>query len=105
MGVIHEIDAERKRQINQEGYTQRHDDQHTSGALVFGGAVYACFAGDELSGEHPKERDGVIEYYRKRWPFAPNTFKPADDPRRTLIKAAAMIVAEIEKIDRAREQG
>lgn len=79
--------AERRRQIESEGWTPGHDDNHESGDLAHAAACYA--AGNQLlqwfSG-------GTV------WPFGWE-FKPAD-PRRKLVKAGALILAEIERLDR-----
>jgi hypothetical protein len=35
------------------------------------------------------------------WPWPLLQFRPSDDRRRNLIRAAALLVAEIERLDRA----
>lgn len=79
--VITEIVGERIRQI-EKGFTAQHDDQHKDGELA---RAAACYAMREISGYH--------------WPFE-DRWKP-EGQRENLIKAAAMIMAEIERIDRA----
>ena len=34
------------------------------------------------------------------WPWGASTFKPSDDRRRDMVKAAALLLAEIERLDR-----
>ncbi len=103
MSVLEEIAAERKRQIESEGWTHEHDNQHRSGELARAAACYAYIAGPEF------ERSELAKLWwglnwspiRKIWPgdWDWRWFKPTDR-RRDLIKAAALIVAEIERLDR-----
>lgn len=93
-----EILAERLRQIYDEGFDTSHDDAHDAGELSGAAAAYAMHAADAL---HPQSqgdafRNGEIPY---GWCWDEKWFKPTT-PRQSLIKAAALIVAEIEKMDR-----
>jgi hypothetical protein len=96
MSVIDEIAAERKRQIEQEGWTHQHDDEHDSGELAAAGAAYAINAADRL---HPQSQGDGNNEQPMFWPWSPEWWKPRN-PRRDLIRAAALIVAEIERLDR-----
>jgi hypothetical protein len=90
--------AERQRQITDEGWDAEHDDEHDSGELAAAACAYALYAADEL---HPQSQ-GDGDYGRvipPMWPFHISWYKP-EDPRRALVKAAALILAEIERIDR-----
>lgn len=84
--------AERQRQISVEGWTHEHDDDHTDGALSQAAMTYL----DWVHGEY--EPGTVPVSWPADWAFA--WFKPSDD-RRNLIKAGALILAEIERMDRA----
>lgn len=89
MTVIDEVYIERSRQINVEGFTAEHDDKHTGGALA---SAALCYIYDstyfcDFS---------ILRHY---WPWEKEWWKPST-PRRNLIKAAALIVAEIERLDR-----
>lgn len=96
MTVIEEIVAERRRQIEVEGWMPEHDDEHGNFAL---GAAAACYA-IKASVPGYDFRYGV-GYPPPYWPgWATKWWKPTDR-RRDLIKAAALIVAEIERLDRA----
>lgn len=104
MSVIEEIKVERARQMEQEGWDAAHDDQHTDGSLA---QAAACYALTERSiGSRTVFQ--VIEneiFYRDiplAWPrsWHPKWWKPKNR-RHDLIRAAALIVAEIERIDRA----
>ena len=92
--VCDEIWLERQRQIEKEGWSLEHDDQWSNGALARAAGCYAIHAGQS---DAAQVRAG---YAPQDWPWAFQWWKPTD-PRRTLIKAAALIVAEIERIDRA----
>lgn len=86
--VVLEIEQERIRQQEQEGWTQEHDDAHTDGELAQAAATYALIGSNKpLSCATPL------------WPWAPEWLK-LTNRRRVLIKAAALIVAEIERLDR-----
>jgi hypothetical protein len=89
--ILEEIAAERGRQMEEEGWTPLHDDDHVAGELAKAGGCYAIWSASTNRGKagHPVQ-----------WPWSPHWFKPTT-PRRDLIKAAALIVAEIERLDRA----
>lgn len=97
MKVIGDIAMERARQIEDEGWTPEHDDQHDSGELCGAAAAYALYTQTELHpSAKPSDWDGEPP---PGWCWEAGWFKPTT-PRRNLIKAAALIVAEIERIDR-----
>ncbi len=83
--------AERVRQVEVEGWDNTHDDAHARGELARAGAAYAIAAG--LAGQYRSPPSW--------WPWRPAWWKPTDF-RRDLVKAAALILAEGEKFDRAR---
>lgn len=83
--------AERQRQIAVEGWTPEHDAAYPMGKLAQAASVYARNAGAPLWGNPPTG-----------WPFSPEWWKPST-PRRDLVKAAALLLAEIERLDRAAE--
>jgi hypothetical protein len=96
MKIIDEIAAERRRQIEQEHYDARHDDWYRFGELAGAAACYGMH-GLAIGQEDLAERVNLI--VRDLWPWHPRHWKPTDR-RRDLIKAAALIVAEIERLDR-----
>lgn len=96
-----DIAYERMRQIGLEGYTPEHDDEHDNGEIALAAATYALLAGAELGDEENMDLDAAIMHVTKWvWPWSPKALKPTD-ARRMLIKSAALIVAEVERIDRA----
>ena len=102
--VIEEIAVERARQINAEGWTPEHDDDHEDRSLVRAAVAYAFLASldDELRHEHQFDvhcspASTLAFLWPKSWAY--RWWKPKDR-RRDLIRAAALIVAEIERLDR-----
>ncbi len=89
---------ERNRQVSEEGWTPEHDDQHVHNEMAKAAACYASFAG--LS-----DYTRSVDLYAPgsiftAWPWNPSWWKPSDR-RRDLVKAAALLIAEIERLDRA----
>ncbi len=93
-----DIELERARQQLVEGWTPEHDDEHTNGEMVMAAAVYARCAVDE-SIHSSAIRRGAMRRPPMDWPWSPDWFKPTTR-RRDLVKAGALIVAEIERLDR-----
>jgi hypothetical protein len=96
--AIDDIVAERARQIAVEGWTAEHDDQHDDGQLARAAAAYAIFAG------LPRQFTTLAQSMRSAipmiWPWSAGWWKPSEQNRRNLVKAGALIVAEIERLDR-----
>lgn len=84
-----DVQAERRRQIEAEGWTPEHDDEHNGGELADAAACYALSAA------------GWSTYAaRERWPWPLEWWKPST-ARRDLVKACSLALAEIERLDRA----
>jgi hypothetical protein len=86
--------AERQRQINVEGWTPQHDDQHGNGDMARAAAAYCLNESDVPVLARLAEADRPI------WPWPLHWWKPKDR-RRNLVRAAALLLAEIERLDRA----
>lgn len=99
MTVIEEIAAERQRQITVEKWSTPHDDEHTRGELATAAGCYALWASNRLDMEPESKGDRGSRWIPKLWPWSAKWWKP-NKPRRDLIRAAALIVAEIERLDR-----
>jgi hypothetical protein len=82
--------AERQRQIKVEGWTPAHDDAYADGVISAAAACYALHS----------EPVGNVGDYLRFWPWSNNWWKPKDR-RSNLVKAGALILADIERIDRA----
>ena len=77
--------AERRRQVETEGWTLDRDDKYEFGELAQAGAAYAVHGSLQAP---------------KMWPWDASWWKPRGY-RRNLVKAGALILAEIERFDRA----
>ena len=82
--------AERQRQISAEGWTPDHDDEHDTGSLAAAAGCYAMYTLAYPAGDP-----------HHNWPWDKAWWKPSADRRRNLVKAGALILAEIERLDRA----
>lgn len=91
MSVYDDIRDERESQIR-KGFDAAHDFEHFHGQLSEAAAVYADVAAAQLCFNE------VGSEYQHRWPFD-DGFRVYDNPRTQLIKAAALLVAEIERYD------
>lgn len=85
---VADVAAERARQIDEEGYTARRDDGTAEGNLTRAGIAYGFFALCE-----------DVEALAA-WPRDWEKPKPRDR-RRNLVRAAALIIAAIDRHDRA----
>ena len=85
------IAVERRRQIEEEGFTCDHDYQHDCGELASAGACYAL-AEQEMVG---------ADWEPAFWPWDKKWWKPSSDPIRNLVKAGARIAAEIDRLQRS----
>lgn len=98
--VMNDIITERRRQITNEGWSEAHDDSHHAGEMALAAACYAApermFKAEQLAGRDYEP----FTAYRDAWPWADKWWKPKDR-RRDLVRAGALIVAEIERLDRA----
>ncbi|MGV6476835.1 hypothetical protein [Azotobacter salinestris] len=83
--------AERRRQIEVEGFSPEHDRQYDLGELPAAAASYALFAQRQVLGLRKSEPDHA-------WPWSLGWWKPGD-ARSALVKAGALILAEIERLD------
>ncbi|MHC7877237.1 hypothetical protein ACYA12_01600 [Klebsiella pneumoniae] len=97
--AVQSVIAERQRQQSAEGWTSKHDDRHDNNELAF---AASCYAFHSAAATWDFEDDGTpygIHTAPKNWPWDSRWWKPTN-PRRDLVKAGALILAEIERIDR-----
>jgi hypothetical protein len=90
MTAIELVQQERRRQIEKEGWSLEHDDEHRYGALAKQAAALAVKHTDAVVMDDGEEIDpwGLAEKHR-------------NDSVRSLVIAGALIVAEIERLQRA----
>lgn len=86
-----EVLAERLRQVEVERWTPEHDDEHENGELAKAAACYA------LQSALPGNEGDYLRFWPSEWD--PSWWRPKDR-RNDLKRAAAMLIAEIERIDR-----
>jgi len=109
--------CERARQVDQEGWTPDNDDtEHGNGQLAIAAACYAISAGANngvrhlLAGKRWTLYDGnqVVTAFYWLWSltikWSSDWFKPTTR-RRDLVKAGALILAEVERLDRLEAKG
>lgn len=92
------IAVERERQIYDEGWTQEHDDEHRGGELSQAAICYAY-----ISAFVPMSRMPSSLEIPTAWPWDEEWWKPSSDPIRNLVKAGALICAEIDRLQRAKK--
>ncbi len=92
------IAEERERQIEEEGWTPGHDAKHTNGAIAQAGACYALFS------VRPSLLSQTISGIPRLLPWQNKWWKPSDDRIRNLVKAGALIAAEIDRLNAANNE-
>lgn len=110
------IAAERARQISVEGWTPEHDDEHDGAEMATAAACYAlpgrqrqmekaCIEMDAARGlADPPMPYGINVRVPRIWPWDPEWWKPTPRNRiRELVKAGALIAAEIDRLQRQNE--
>lgn len=85
--AIDDVLAERARQVSEEGFKPEMDDQYTKMELPWAALSYI--------------NPNMAHIF---WPFKQSWFKLNEkSPRRNYVKAVALLIAEIERLDRIEE--
>ncbi len=117
-----QIATERQRQIDDEGYTPEHDDEHEDGSLAM---AAICYAAPTKVYRFSDDFAQLLQF-RDPWPWTiphdrryrmgerrenpgnvlpdPDTYTDAERME-LLVKAGALIAAEIDRIERRQEAG
>ena len=91
------IAEERQRQIEVEGWTKEHDVEHTNNALAFAAVCYTIPSEYRQYSYCPLRKERVPNF----WPWDKEWWKPCPEDRiRELIKAGALIAAEIDRLQK-----
>lgn len=100
-GVV-AIARERRRQQVEEGWTAEHDDEHDVCEIAYAAHAYLIYATWQADPQHGWTEEMVLDHIlENHWPWDESYFKPAPDPTRNFVKAAALIAAEIDRLERA----
>lgn len=84
------IAVERRRQYTEEPWSEMHDDLHDGEELL---AAAFCYLGDLINGPHAESSS--------LWPWERAAWKPTPNDRvRQMVKAGALIAAEIDRLQR-----
>lgn len=93
--ALRDVAAERRRQIEAEGWTPERDDGHGDHSMAIAAACYALADVRAALAVQTVHVDDLWQWtgWSSSW------FKPKDK-RRNMIRAAALLLAEIERMDR-----
>lgn len=93
--ILRQIHIERESQITEHAYSATRDNEYTEGELAEAAATYAWLAGKS------KIKKLGMKMFKKLWPVNWETkhYNPKS-AREDLVRAGALIVAEIERLDR-----
>lgn len=95
--AIELIGIERQRQIEVEGWTAEHDSQFADGQLADAASLYAMTDGARIFIDDQWGNDNWLHL----WPFDLEMLKfTSNDRIRQLVKAGALIVAEIDRLQK-----
>lgn len=86
-----DVVSERQRQVSDEGYQPSRDDVYRNKELAHAAACYALI---------PPAEEGRTPNCPPLWPWPTASWKPRGR-RENLVRAGALILAEIERIDRS----
>lgn len=89
-----DVQAERLRQVEAEGWMPEHDDAHSHGQMARAAACYA------LAGSSAPSDGTAALLVSLAWLWDEQWWKPST-ARRDMVKACALGLAEIERLDRA----
>lgn len=87
--AIEDVLAERQRQVDVEGYLFEHDDEHEGGEIAEAAAAMALASSNCTTAFN-------------LWPWGLESFK-VKGYRDNLVRAGALIIAELERLDRAEQ--
>lgn len=97
---IQEVHAERARQIAVEGWSPEHDDKHADAEMLRAAVIYYHHATRPADWPLALRADGSPV----SWPWDREWWKPEKGPRRCLIVAGALCLAERERIMRRHDR-
>lgn len=98
------ITEERQRQIDVEGFTASHDEEHFGQSLALAAACYARPYDLEIGVKNAMGFKGTV-HRAYDWPWDMKWWRPTPNDRvRELSKAGALIAAEIDRLQAEKEK-
>lgn len=94
---MNDVIIERERQIIDESWTPEHDDKYVQDELILASALYI------LASTYFGKASTFGGWVSLLWPWDIKWWKPTYR-RRNLVKASALIVAELDRLDRQIER-
>lgn len=104
-----DVIAERRRQVEGEVWLPSHDDSHRRGEMIMAAVAYGTNAAVQIRmAEDGWPAEQIVLKSEAAgppslWPWSRSWWKPKGGARRILVKAAALLIAEIERLDRREE--
>lgn len=89
------ITEERDRQVSKEGWTPEHDDEHVYGELAAAAIVYAS-PFTSIRAKSMLSDDHVCDPWPDDWEYKPKS------RIENLVRAGALIAAEIDRLQRSK---
>lgn len=90
------IAKERKRQVEKEGWDDEHDEEHWRGELVDAAICYAY--GAKSIQRSLNDHETSVNVKINFWPWEDKWWKPSKNRIKDLVKAGALIAAEIDRL-------
>lgn len=94
---------ERARQWDGEGFSHDHDDQVNAEGGLIGAAI--CYALEARGWRNEGDMSRLWPWDRGWWKPSGGSWREPLKGRRDLVKAAALLLAEIERLDRLEAKG
>lgn len=93
--VVDKLIAERERVQNEEGWSALNDDSYVDTQLPRAAVCYLLL--------NPLRTNIYYNIIGELWPFSASWWKPKD-PEQDLIRAGQLIIAELERLERAKRK-
>lgn len=90
---IEQIAEERKRQIEKEGWSLEHDKMYKDEEMIHAAVCY-CHSSVNCR-YYPDDPRNEVPI---SWPWSDTWWKPTGDPVKDLVKAGALLAAEIDRL-------
>lgn len=100
--AIASVLRERLEQVERHGYSPAHDAEHEEAQIGQGALAYVCAGlaiemGDTFEGEEAARSAAYLDGAVGIWPWESELFRPTDYAT-CLVKAAAMLIAELDRV-------